>query len=67
MGMTSPIRYSQDPVQLPLDQWLVEGHPVPGCKKCAVSDERRSEAVSRKDWRAACAAARDIRSHNESH
>lgn len=65
--MSTPIRYSQNPVELPLDAWLVEGTPAFGCKKCATSDERRSRALKRKDWRVACEAARGIRNHDRDH
>lgn len=65
--MSTPIRYSQEPVELSLDGWLLEGTPVPGCKTCAASCDRRSRALKRKDWRVACAAARDIRNHGREH
>ncbi|MEU5306262.1 hypothetical protein ACH4YO_19060 [Streptomyces noursei] len=65
--MSNPNRYSENPVELPLDGWLVEGHPVRGCKPCAASHNKRDQALKRNDWRAAGAAAADIRSHKQSH
>lgn len=65
--MSDPVRYSQKPVELPLDPWLLEGVPALGCKQCAASDQERSQALKQNDWRAACAAARDVRRHHQNH
>ncbi|PBC84627.1 hypothetical protein SAMN05428940_4648 [Streptomyces sp. 2133.1] len=65
--MTSPIRYSQPPIELPLDGWLLEGEPATGCKVCGALDLQRSQAEKRNDWVAACAAAREIRNHGQGH
>lgn len=65
--MTSPIRYSQPPIELPVDHWLLDGKPVPGCKVCGALDLQRSQARERSDWAVACAAAREIRSHRREH
>ncbi len=61
--MTSPIRYSQPPVELSVDGWLLEGEPEPGCGVCSALVLQRAEARKRNDWTAACAAAREIRNH----
>ncbi|SEE68264.1 hypothetical protein SAMN05428954_3471 [Streptomyces sp. 2112.3] len=61
--MTSPIRYSRPPVELPLDGWLLEGEPAPGCTVCDALDLQRAQALERNDWAAACTAAREIRNH----
>ncbi|AWN32235.1 hypothetical protein DKG71_23340 [Streptomyces sp. NEAU-S7GS2] len=65
--MTSLIRYSQPPIELPWDDWLLEGEPTPGCKVCGALDLQRSQARKRNDWAAACAAAREIRNHGHGH
>ncbi|WP_030991552.1 hypothetical protein [Streptomyces sp. NRRL S-1813] len=65
--MISLIWYTQPPVELPLDGWLLEGEPVPDCKVCAALDLQRSWARKRNDWAAACAAAREIRNHGRGH
>lgn len=65
--MTTPIRYSQDPIELPLEPWLLEGSPVPGCEECATRAEKRDRARNAGDWKTACAAARGIRNHRRGH
>ncbi len=65
--MTNPIRYSQPPVELPLDDWLLEGEPVPGCNVCDALGRRRSAALKRNDKAEACSAAREIRDHGRGH
>lgn len=65
--MTTPPRYSADPVELDLDRWLLEGAPVPGCASCATRAVKRDAAAEAGDWKAACAAARGIRNHRHGH
>ncbi len=65
--MSNPIRYSQPPVELHLDAWLLDGVPAPSCKVCAALDFQRSQARKRNDWASACAAAREIRNHRRGH
>ncbi len=64
--MTDPVSYSQKPVELPLDGWLLEGTPASDCKVCAALDVQRGQARKRNDWAAACSAAREIRNHPHS-
>ncbi|PJN37200.1 hypothetical protein CG747_29680 [Streptomyces sp. CB02959] len=65
--MTSPIRYSQQPVELPLDGWLLEGNPAPGCAVCDALGLQREQARKRSDWATSYAAAREIRNHDGGH
>lgn len=65
--MTSPIRHSQKPVELPPDGWLLEGEPVPGCKVCGAVGLQRSAALKGNDKAEACTAAREIRDHGRGH
>ncbi|GAU64853.1 Syd protein [Streptomyces sp. NBRC 110611] len=51
--MTSPIRYSQRPVELPLDGWLVEEELALSCEKCtecAELERGRKQAEAEGDF-----------------
>ncbi|MFE5740666.1 hypothetical protein [Streptomyces celluloflavus] len=63
--MSDPTRYSEPPVELPLDGRLLEGIPAQGCGACNTLDLHRGQARERGDWAAACAAAREIRNHDK--
>ncbi|MFE3770994.1 hypothetical protein [Streptomyces sp. NPDC059122] len=65
--MTTPSRYSANPVELTLDSWLLEGTPAPDCASCATLTARRDQAVKDGDWKTACNAARGIRNHHNGH
>lgn len=52
--MTSPIRYSQPPVELSVDRWLLEDEAAVGCGVCSALVLQREEARQRNDWAAAC-------------
>ncbi|MFE7313837.1 hypothetical protein ACFU7T_12120 [Streptomyces sp. NPDC057555] len=65
--MSNLTRDSEPPVELPLDGWLLEGEPAPGCGVCNALHLQRRQALERNDWAAACAAAREIRDHGRGH
>ncbi|MFF2808649.1 hypothetical protein ACFVT2_16030 [Streptomyces sp. NPDC058000] len=65
--MTTPSRYSAEPVELTLDSWLLEGTPAPGCAPCATRAAKRDQAAKAGDWTTACNAARGIRNHRDGH
>ncbi|MER7984219.1 hypothetical protein ABTY53_01230 [Streptomyces noursei] len=65
--MTTPSRYSAEPVELALDSWLLEGTPAPGCPTCATLATKRDQAAEAGAWKAACNAARGIRNHHDGH
>ncbi|KUL51736.1 hypothetical protein ADL22_05845 [Streptomyces sp. NRRL F-4489] len=65
--MTDPTRYSQRPIELPLDSWLYEARPAPGCRVCTALSAERDTALKAKDWRKAFEASREIRSHPSGH
>lgn len=52
------------PVELPIDPWLLEGTPENGCGVCMALARDRKSALRRRDFRTACDAAAEIRSHN---
>lgn len=65
--MTEPVRYSQEPVELPLDPWILTGKPKPDCEVCESQATQRNQALKQNDWRSACAADRRIRNHEGGH
>jgi phosphoglycolate phosphatase-like HAD superfamily hydrolase len=46
---------------LPLDSWLYEAKPKPGCARCAAEKAKLDQAVSAGDASARFEAARNIR------
>lgn len=60
---TPPSTYPSPPVELPLDDWLYEGEPVPGCDVCKALAEERTQARKQSRTAKACEAAREIRNH----
>jgi hypothetical protein len=61
--VSKPKTYPGDPVELPLDPWLLEGTPVNGCDVCMVLARERRDALSRGDSTKAFEAAAEIRKH----
>lgn len=61
--MTEPTRYQQEPVELPIDPWLLEGTPVNGCDVCMALARQRKVALDRGDRSKAFEAAAEIRKH----
>ncbi|MGG2465743.1 hypothetical protein ACO0M4_39275 [Streptomyces sp. RGM 3693] len=65
--MTTPSRYSAEPIELTLEPWLLEGTPAPGCAACTTRATNRDQAAKAGDWKSACNAARGIRNHHNGH
>lgn len=61
--MTEPIRYTQAPVELPLDSWLYSARPVVGCKVCEEAETALVDAKQSGNAWARFEAARTIRRH----
>lgn len=65
--MTEPPRYPSEPVVLPLDDWLYEAHPVPGCDICETAEAALARAKRAGNASARFEAARTIRAHRSDH
>ncbi|NGO69054.1 hypothetical protein [Streptomyces boncukensis] len=61
--MTEPTRYSAPPIVLPLEPWLLEARPVPGCDVCGALDRQLQAALDAGDTRYAAECAHEIRLH----
>jgi hypothetical protein len=61
--MTEPLKYSQAPVELPLDDWLYEARPKPGCQTCTDAVKALKAAKRAGNAWDRFEAARQIRSH----
>ncbi|MFC7883659.1 hypothetical protein ACFUVV_17545 [Streptomyces sp. NPDC057376] len=61
--MTEPSRCPENPVVLPLDDWLYEAHPVAGCPTCAEAVAALKAAKKSGDANARFEAARIVRQH----
>ncbi len=61
--MTEPTRYSARPLELPIDGWLYEARPVPGCRVCAALSNERDRALEARDEKKLFEVSREIRSH----
>ncbi|MFH9673228.1 hypothetical protein ACH4L5_13305 [Streptomyces sp. NPDC017405] len=59
--MTEPRTYPGKAVDLPLDAWLYEARPQPGCGNCATEKARLEQARKAGDANARFDAARNIR------
>ncbi|MFJ8311899.1 MULTISPECIES: hypothetical protein [unclassified Streptomyces] len=66
--MSDPVRYSQAPVELPLDDGWLYGYVKPqGCGVCEALDQQVRAAIQRGQHRAAYEAAEEIRAHGDGH
>jgi hypothetical protein len=61
--VTESIRYSQPPVELPLDAWMYDGTPVKGCATCAEAASALEEAKESHNASKRFEAGRIIRAH----
>ncbi|MFE9612758.1 hypothetical protein [Streptomyces sp. NPDC006012] len=59
--MTTPQKYPGEAVDFPLDSWLYEARPKPGCAQCADEKKKLDEAVKSGDANARFEAARNMR------
>lgn len=60
---TEPTRHATPPVVLPLEPWLLEARPVPGCDVCGALDRQLQAALDAGDTRTAGDWAHEIRLH----
>lgn len=56
-------RCPEPPIELPLDDWLYEARPVPGCAVCSTAQKALATAKREGDATARFEAARVIRRH----
>ncbi|MCK2143130.1 MULTISPECIES: hypothetical protein [Streptomyces] len=61
--MADPRTYPSPPVELPIEPWLLEGKPAPGCKVCTALAREREEALAQGDRSKAYEVSREIRNH----
>ncbi|MER5889542.1 hypothetical protein ABT160_37440 [Streptomyces sp. NPDC001941] len=53
----------ESPVELPIEPWLYEARPAPGCAVCAALMEQRAAASTDRERFALSAEIRDHRGH----
>ncbi|MEV5288546.1 hypothetical protein [Streptomyces albidoflavus] len=61
--MSEPRTYPSPPAELPIEPWLLEGEPAPGCKVCTALAREREEALAYGDRSKAYEVSREIRNH----
>ncbi|MGW2860326.1 hypothetical protein [Streptomyces sp. NPDC001205] len=61
--MTEPVRYSENPVELPIDSWLYVTHEIPECGVCIALAHEVKKALEQGRHRSAFDASREIRNH----
>ncbi|MFD8210495.1 hypothetical protein ACFV2S_29345 [Streptomyces sp. NPDC059695] len=61
--MTTQQRYPEPPIDLPIDAWLYEANPVPGCRQCAAAMRELRRAKKAGDATKRFEASRKVRAH----
>jgi hypothetical protein len=59
--MTASQKFPGEPVDLPLDSWLYEARPKPGCPQCTAEKTKLDLAAKAGNANARFEAARNIR------
>lgn len=55
--------FPEPPIDLPIDGWLYEAHPTPGCRECAAAMRELGQAKQAGDASRRFEASRRVRSH----
>lgn len=50
-AVTDPTRYSQAPIELPIDGWLYGVRPAPKCHVCTALNVELDRALKAQNWK----------------